>query len=454
MTQQVTHERAEQATPRPMQRPARVQRTRRRARMGLVGVLVTALVAILGAGQTAGADELDDQRERTEAQAAATAAALKQLEGALEGTEQALADAYVELERIRAVIPIAERQLAEAEALVADLAVQAQIAADKLAAAVAEEQRIAALIAENDVRVEEIQAAIGRMAREAYRGDMAASSLTAMLDADSTEDFIEQSALSATALRTQTQAARELDQLTGIRNNQRARLEAVREEVAEAKALADAKLAEAEVARQAAAARRAELDVLLAQAEEKAQYIESQRQQELAQQAELEAVQAALANDLAAIIAEQQRRAALNGTTPGLAGNKPLSYPVPAPVVITSGYGNRLHPIYNVWRLHAGTDFRAYCGNPILAVADGTVQWARLRSGYGNQVLISHGSIGSQSIMTSYNHLSRFAVSSGQAVSRGQVIGYSGSTGSSTACHLHFEVYVNGGTVDPMGYVG
>jgi murein DD-endopeptidase MepM/ murein hydrolase activator NlpD len=114
----------------------------------------------------------------------------------------------------------------------------------------------------------------------------------------------------------------------------------------------------------------------------------------------------------------------------------------------------RFHPVLQYYRLHAGTDFRAYCGTPILAPADGTVLYARYLEGLGNQVLINHGySSGGSSVMTSANHLTSFAVSSGQQVSRGQVIGYSGTTGTSTACHLHFEVYVNGSTVDPMGWL-
>lgn len=77
------------------------------------------------------------------------------------------------------------------------------------------------------------------------------------------------------------------------------------------------------------------------------------------------------------------------------------------------------------------------------------MEWARWQGGYGNQVLIDHGLIGGKSVITNYNHLSRFAVSAGQTVARGDVVGYSGSTGTSTACHLHFEVYVSGSVVDP-----
>ncbi len=76
----------------------------------------------------------------------------------------------------------------------------------------------------------------------------------------------------------------------------------------------------------------------------------------------------------------------------------------------------RLHPILGYYRLHAGTDLRAYCGTPIMAAGPGTAQW---RNGFGNQVLVNHGTVGGKNLMTSYNHLTRFAVSC-----RGQRYGY------------------------------
>lgn len=124
-----------------------------------------------------------------------------------------------------------------------------------------------------------------------------------------------------------------------------------------------------------------------------------------------------------------------------------LRYPVSNPVV-TSPYGMRVHPITGIYKLHDGTDFRAYCGTPIRAAADGTVQWANYRGGYGNQVAISHGGK-----VTTYSHLSRFSTHSGERVARGEVIGYSGSTGYSTACHLHFMLYVDGSLRNPMNYL-
>jgi murein DD-endopeptidase MepM/ murein hydrolase activator NlpD len=81
------------------------------------------------------------------------------------------------------------------------------------------------------------------------------------------------------------------------------------------------------------------------------------------------------------------------------------------------------------------------------------VEWATYRGGYGNQVLVDHGTVQGNHLMTSYSHLSRFALSSGARVSQGQVIGYSGTTGYSTACHLHFMVYANGSRTNPMNYL-
>jgi murein DD-endopeptidase MepM/ murein hydrolase activator NlpD len=102
------------------------------------------------------------------------------------------------------------------------------------------------------------------------------------------------------------------------------------------------------------------------------------------------------------------------------------------------------------YRLHAGADLRAYCGTPLYAARGGTVQWATFKAGLGNSVLINHGSISGKSVMSSYNHMTSFSVSSGSKVKAGQLIGYAGNTGTSAACHLHFEVYVNGSTTDPL----
>ncbi|WP_338467318.1 M23 family metallopeptidase [Novosphingobium sp. ZN18A2] len=111
----------------------------------------------------------------------------------------------------------------------------------------------------------------------------------------------------------------------------------------------------------------------------------------------------------------------------------------------TSPFGMRRHPILGYVRMHDGIDYGAPMGSPIYAVADGVVSFAGRRGGYGNFVKLDNGG----GIATGYGHMSRIAVSGGQPVRRGQVIGYVGSTGLSTGPHLHFEVRRNGRPIDP-----
>lgn len=118
-------------------------------------------------------------------------------------------------------------------------------------------------------------------------------------------------------------------------------------------------------------------------------------------------------------------------------------------VRLTSRYGMRVHPVTGVYKLHDGLDFAAGCGVPIKAVASGTVTQRYYNGGYGNRLFIDHGTVGGKRTTTSYNHLSRYAVSVGQQVRQGQVIGYVGTTGYSTGCHLHFMVWRNGQLVNP-----
>jgi murein DD-endopeptidase MepM/ murein hydrolase activator NlpD len=117
----------------------------------------------------------------------------------------------------------------------------------------------------------------------------------------------------------------------------------------------------------------------------------------------------------------------------------------PVPGAISSRFGMRRHPILGFFRRHAGMDFRASYGTPIVAVTDGVVSSAGRAGGCGNAVRINHDG----GIATRYCHMSRMAVSAGQGVRRGQVIGYVGSTGLSTGPHLHYEMYRNGRAVDP-----
>src|SRR5262249_31267791 len=146
----------------------------------------------------------------------------------------------------------------------------------------------------------------------------------------------------------------------------------------------------------------------------------------------LRAASAALANRI---------RAAQSSAPTSAPSASGLAWPVSGPV--TSPFGWR-------WgRMHEGIDIGVPYGTPIHAAASGTVIYCGWESGYGNLTVIDHGG----GLATAYGHQSSLAVSCGQQVSQGDVIGYVGSTGHSTGPHLHFEVRVNGAAVDPMGYL-
>jgi murein DD-endopeptidase MepM/ murein hydrolase activator NlpD len=128
-----------------------------------------------------------------------------------------------------------------------------------------------------------------------------------------------------------------------------------------------------------------------------------------------------------------------------------LDYPVSGR--LTSPFGYRTHPIYGYYGLHDGTDFGAGCGSSLGAVADGTVVSAYYSSVYGNRLYLSVGRVNGASLVAVYNHASSYRVGVGDKVSRGETLGYVGSTGWSTGCHLHFTILRNGDAVDPMGYL-
>ncbi len=125
-----------------------------------------------------------------------------------------------------------------------------------------------------------------------------------------------------------------------------------------------------------------------------------------------------------------------------------MMWPCPSCHYITSQFGWRYHPIYKTQKYHSGVDIGASYGATIVAADGGTVITAGSVSGYGNCVVINHGN----GITTLYGHMSSIAVSAGQKVSKGQTIGYVGSTGNSTGPHLHWEVTVNGVRQNPLNY--
>jgi murein DD-endopeptidase MepM/ murein hydrolase activator NlpD len=140
---------------------------------------------------------------------------------------------------------------------------------------------------------------------------------------------------------------------------------------------------------------------------------------------------------LASVRSDVERRQALASATPSI-------WPIAG--WISSGFGQRRDPFTGQQDFHPGLDISGDHGQAITSPADGTVTGAAYNGNYGNLITIDHGF----GLTTRYGHLSRFDVTVGQQIRRGQVIGYVGSTGRSTSPHLHYEVLVNGQLTNPL----
>jgi murein DD-endopeptidase MepM/ murein hydrolase activator NlpD len=174
------------------------------------------------------------------------------------------------------------------------------------------------------------------------------------------------------------------------------------------------------------------------------------RQRDRAALERLEEREARIKQEILRLVRQQQQQSGgaptYNGSTDGL-----LQTPVSG--AVTSPFGWRTHPIYGYWGLHDGTDFGAGCGSSLYAGESGTVINEYYDEVYGNRLYLSVGTVNGANLTLVYNHLSSYNVSEGAHVGRGDVVGYVGSTGWSTGCHLHFTVLRNGEPVDPMNYL-
>lgn len=185
------------------------------------------------------------------------------------------------------------------------------------------------------------------------------------------------------------------------------------------------------------------------------QLVDLQRQRQLALDSAQAAADAARAryeslqkasSDLAALLASRAR-ANPGGAPRPAAGSGAVIMPTTG--TLTSPFGNRTDPLGRGRRFHAGQDFGAPFGTPIVAATAGTVAYAGTTSGYGNYTCVDRGS----GFATCYAHQAKILVVVGQPVQQGQRIGLVGSTGNSTGPHLHFEVRLNGNPTDPMPYL-
>ena len=436
---------------------------RRTARIAVAVAIASALsLALLG--PPAAADELVAHRARVKQQITKTKSDLNESTKTLSKAAVAVDKAQNKLDTASAQLAATRQELTAAQVKDAQMEGRLRQARSDLAAAVA-------AVAAGQARLNAEQAKAGQLIRDQYQQQTNLLPVAVLVDPHSTEDWQTRLQWSTTLFDT-TQA--QIDRLTVLQRqlnaarvrqaDLEAKVAAARREAAanlkikrslEARATAE----EATVAQLVRQRKTAEKAAATDVAQDKARYSQLIKERaSVERRISARIAKAAAARKRAAQQkADAARRPHSTGkrshhswhprsTTPR-AGHG-FSFPVAAH--ITSPFGMRFHPVLHYWKLHDGTDFGASCGTPIRAAYAGRVAERYYNAGYGNRLMIDHGYIGGRYVTTGYNHASRYIVHVGQHVREGQIIGYVGTTGFSTGCHLHLMVWINGRLRNPM----
>ncbi len=395
-------------------------------------------------------------------------AQVDQLKAQLQETSSDLSAAYTALRSTQDKLPAARTVLEKAQNAAATADRANAVAAQELEAARASEKKAEDKLASTTKKVKSSRTRVAQFAAQIYQ-EQGFGQLDMALSSSDPQQFADRIALVDTVMDVQSETmdrlATERASLTALEDH----LSALRADSAQKKKQAQAAFERAKSARDAAASAKRDLDALAAQQASQASSVAGKLATEKQRLASMEAEQARLHKILVQRAAEQRRRAEAarraeakkhkksGGSSKGGGGggvvtrsNGFLSFPVNAPT--TSEFGMRFHPIYHRWKLHSGRDFGAPCGTPVHAAAAGDIISAGWGGGYGNRIVIDHGLVRGVGLATTYNHLTSISRGGGH-VSRGQLIGYSGTTGTSTGCHLHFEVLENGNFVNPRTWM-
>jgi murein DD-endopeptidase MepM/ murein hydrolase activator NlpD len=422
--------------------------------LSLVGSALapSALAAPAGAGSTApnGQDPKKAKRQVDKE--------IDALKNQLEDTSASLKNAYIALRQTQAAMPAAQAKVDQATAALHKADAYNDAMAVALGVAQANEARAEDELATTRKDLSDSRTRVARFASQLYQ-DQGMGQLSVALSATTPEEFANRIELTDAVMDVQNQSLSRLATAQAAATSQEAHIKALRVQVAAAKKAAEAALAKATVARANAAAAKARLDALAVQLAAQSRSLEAQKVAENAKLAKAQQEQA----HLSAILAARARAAKLAAARRAAAlrrAHKPVPQgpsaggflSPPSNAWISSEFGLRYHPILHYWRLHAGRDYAGACGSPIYAAASGTVISAGWGGGYGNRVMIDHGIIGGVDLVTTYNHMSRI-VARGGHISRGQLVGYVGTTGLSTGCHLHFETYEDGVPKDPRRWL-
>jgi murein DD-endopeptidase MepM/ murein hydrolase activator NlpD len=318
----------------------------------------------------------------------------------------------------------------------------------KLEAAVERLERAEAELADGRVDLTAQQDEVTDVVNSLYQnGDPELIAFTSLLQAKTPSDLTRQIEANHVLVDSETQVYDDLRAAEVLLEVREQQVEEARDEVAVQRAAAAEHLVEMKDLRNQAVEAKAAVEVFVRDRRSARQDARQARQHDLAVLQRLRREENRIKQRILALARKAARAGGgFNGATGGF-----LDRPVPG--IVTSPFGYRVHPIYGYWGLHDGIDYRAGCGQPLYAAAAGRVITRYYSSSYGNRLYLGVGMVNGKYITVVYNHLSGYRVGTGQNVGRGQVIGYAGTTGWSTACHLHFTVLANGQPVNPMSYM-
>ena len=426
------------------------------ARLRAIAVTtVISAVATVVAVPPASPDDLTDRRDQISRQLGRSERQLDQSSGALLQATRALSAARDRLATARASLARTRGELAAAEALDRDMQVKLDTAVQRL-------RRARASLARGTVDLQRQETTLRRAAVESYQmGDPALMGLSLVLTSREPAELSGQLNSIGNVLDKEAAGLARVEASQVLLQVNEQEVRAAKAAVAERRKAAAENLAlkESLTARAEAVAARVG-DLVRERAEARSRAVGAKaadREQVRELKAERVRIRVLLRDRAEQAAARRRAQAARERVSrssvrpPVTNQQEVLGYPVDT--YITSSYGMRLHPVYKRWNLHDGTDFGAACGTPIRAAADGRVIASYYNSAYGNRVIIDHGYQRGAGLGTAYNHMTSSTTYVGQRVRRGEVIGYAGTTGYSTGCHLHLMVFRDGATVNPMNWL-
>lgn len=379
---------------------------------------------------------------------------LEDLRLELDGVNDDLADTYMDLAETELLIPQAQDALDDAREELAIAEEEDREVGERLSKAQDEEKELEDEVAAGQDEVDRADDELAQVALSAYKGAGMPNPATVFVGG-SPQDTVDRTMNYRLTMASQGSRLDTLRTDQAVSENSADRLTAVREEIDDLKAEAEETLERKTQAEQDAEDAKQELDDLYAQQTQQRDDLEDKKKQYEDDEQNLESRSSSLDDEIAELARKEREREESSGS----GGAQPAVTPSgsgwtrPVGERLNSNFGWRVHPIYRTRRLHAGVDFPSACGVPVGATQSGRVIQRTYNRGAGNKIVLSHGIHNGKLITSSYHHLQGFALPVGASVSAGQTVGYVGTTGSSTGCHLHFEIHEDGNAVNPAKYI-